>query len=607
MKHEVYLRTAEVERAAAQRIVEVVRSTWEASERCNVALSADESWEGVWKAIIELHRETPLPLDHLHLFALAEYVPIAPQDLQSHSGRLRRDVAAPLGIPDEQLHLLDGSLPAEEIPKQCRDHEAQIAARGGIDLALPDVSPKGHLEFNGPGSAANSVTRLASIERLRRVSLAADFYGTDNVPSRAITAGVATILAAKAILTIQLGEGRAPLVAQLLEGSPDPAATATQLQNHPAVVLLTDRAAAGELVRYKTPWLSGPVTWTEQMTRRAVKMLALSTGKAILKLTEEEYNDAGLQDLLEVGGSAYDINISVFRRFQSTITGWPGGKPAEADQVFPKRVIVFSPHPDDDVISMGGTLIRLADQGHTVHIAYQTSGNIAVFDEDALRYIDFVRDFCTEFQVRSDEVAEIDSEAVLRIKGLIRRNEARAAARCCGVPEERLHFQDLPFYQSGTIRKRPIGEEDISRTEELLREVQPHQIYAAGDLSDPHGTHRTCLSILLQAVQRCADTPWWSQCTVWLYRGAWQEWPIDEIDMAVPLSPQEVERKRVAIFKHESQKDRALFPGSDSREFWQRSEARNAETARLYDQLGLAEYEAIEGFARWDGESGLLL
>ena len=351
--------------------------------------------------------------------------------------------------------------------------------------------------------------------------------------------------------------------------------------------------------------------------------LAQAVNKPILKLTDEHYNESGLQDLLAAHGPAYEINLHVFRAMQETITGWPGGKPdprkrpgdirRHTDSIFPKRVLIFSPHPDDDVISMGGTLQRLVDQGHEVHVAYQTSGNIAVFDGDAVRFADFVAEFNRRFGgdvgerlerqveefVRSKTPGQLDSPMLLEIKGMIRRGEARAAARECGVPVERLHFLDLPFYETGTVRKRPLGEADVRRTVDLLEKVLPHQIYAAGDLSDPHGTHRVCLAAVMRAVDRVQQTDWFRACEVWLYRGAWQEWEPHRIEMAVPLSPAELLRKRSAIFKHQSQKDRAMFPGDDEREFWQRAEDRNRRTARLYDQLGLAEYEAIEGFVRW--------
>jgi glucosamine-6-phosphate deaminase len=365
------------------------------------------------------------------------------------------------------------------------------------------------------------------------------------------------------------------------------------------------------------------LTWSDSLTQKALIWLSLKLGKPILKITDEDYNEHGLQDLLSKRGRSYDINIEVFRTLQDTITGWPGGKPDENRKIrglsdsitskeFPKRVVVFSPHPDDDVISMGGTFIRLCEQGHEVHVAYQTSGNIAVWDETADAHVDFVEAFCQAFDVgkKTTEIAEkirhflrtkpagtVDIPELQHVKGLIRRSEARAGARHSGVQPERIHFLDLPFYETGRVRKKPIGPDDIRITANLLEAIKPHQIYAAGDLSDPHGTHRVCLSAVFQAMERLADQEWAQACEVWLYRGAWQEWEPHEIDMAVPLSPEEVERKRMAIFKHESQKDRALFPGpTDSREFWQRAEDRNRETARLYDKLGLPEYEAIEGF-----------
>jgi len=370
------------------------------------------------------------------------------------------------------------------------------------------------------------------------------------------------------------------------------------------------------------------------MKKKSAKLiwLARCVKKSILKLTDADYNEEGLQDLLADRGPAYDINLSVFRHLQGTIVGWPGGKPAHARQpgdrpqahgdIFPKRIVIFSPHPDDDVISMGGTLIRLVEQGHEVHVAYQTSGNIAVFDDDVIRFSEFVSEFNQHFDVSPQQTAEleahvekyledkqageIDSHEVQTIKSLIRRGEARAGCRCCGVPKKNLHFMDMPFYETGRVKKKPISEEDIQITVDLLNEIRPHQIYAAGDLSDPHGTHRTCLNAVLQAVDRCEKSDWHKDSEVWLYRGAWQEWGPEEIEMAVPLSPDEVDRKRIAIFKHESQKDRALFPGSDAREFWKRAEDRNRETAQLYDELGLAEYEAIEGFVRWDREKLIL-
>ena len=396
---------------------------------------------------------------------------------------------------------------------------------------------------------------------------------------------------------------------------------ATYLQNHPDATVILDEASSAELTRRKTPWLLTSCDWNDQLIRKGVVWLCQKVDKPVLKLTDEDYNEHGMGDLLTQFGPAYDINIKVFNELQHTITGWPGGKP-EADDTnrperakpFPKRVIVFSPHPDDDVISMGGTLIRLVEHRHDVHVAYQTSGNIAVFDDDVVRFVDFVSDYNELFGMEYQEADEmlneiknflkdktpgqVDSDEIKEIKGLIRRNETKAAARYCGIPENKLHFLDMPFYETGRVKKKPLSQADVDIVIELLREVKPHQVYAAGDLSDPHGTHRVCLKAIFNALEACKDDDWIKDCYVWLYRGAWQEWDINQIEMAVPLSPQELAKKRKAIFKHQSQKDRPLFPGPDPREFWQRSEERNRNTARLYDKLGFAEYEAIEAFVQ---------
>jgi glucosamine-6-phosphate deaminase len=468
------------------------------------------------------------------------------------------------------------------------------------------------------------------------------------VPRKAITMGVGTILSARKVILMAWGEGKSKVVAKAVEGEITTMVAASFLQQHPNSRFILDAAAAAELTRFKAPWLLASIedfglNWDAAMVRRATIWLAQTTQKPLLKLTNEDYNEHHLQDLVASRpNGAYDINIEVFRSLQATITGWPGGKPQKnadgskvadsraidppsaprfvhpAADVFPKRVVLFSPHPDDDVISMGGTFIRLCDQGHDVHVAWQTSGNIAVFDSAALRHADFVQEFTRSFNfgaeqaqliedkikqaIRSKKPGQVDPPELQKIKGIIRRTEAKAGAEAAGVTDElRMHFLDLPFYETGRVRKNPPGEADYKITMDLLEKVQPHQIYAAGDLSDPHGTHRICLHIVFEALRRlkALNRPWLKDCVVWLYRGAWQEWGVDEIEMAVPLSPDEVRRKRFAIFKHESQKDRAMFPGSDAREFWQRAEDRNRKTAEIYDQLGLAEYEAIEGFVRW--------
>ncbi len=539
-----------------------------------------------------------------------------------------------IDINPKNIHIPDGTIARDKVAEFCQHYERLMRDFGGIDFQLLGIGRTGHVGFNEPGSPRDSRTRMITLDKVTRIDAASDFFGEWNVPHKALTMGVDSILSAKRIVLIAFGEHKAEVIKRAVEGEISSSVAASYLQQHPNARMVLDPAAAAELTRCKTPWLLGPIAdfglkWDQRMTRKAATWLALHLKKAILKLTTEDYNEHGLQELLTTRGSAYDINIEVFKSLQRTITGWPGGKPAnkelsgtepwltegESKTLFPKRVLVFSPHPDDDVISMGGTFIRLCQQGHEVHTAYQTSGNIAVFDEVALWHADFVTEFCQFFEIggkpasqieeniekfiRRKKPGEVDSPELQHIKSIIRRTEAAAAARYCGVKPERMHFLDMPFYETGRVRKKPLSEDDIQIVLNLLEQVRPHQIYAAGDLSDPHGTHRVCLAAVFEALKRLRAREWMKQCQVWLYRGAWQEWGIEEIEMAVPLSPEEVMRKRLAIFKHESQKDKALFPGIDDREFWQRAEVRNAATAALYDKLGLAEYEAIEGFVKW--------
>lgn len=628
-----FARASDASVAAANEIADLIRRKADQGKPCVLGLVAGSTPVNVYNELVRMHQRGELSFANVITFNLDEYFPMQPFELQSVARFMHEHLFDLVDIAPSSVHIPDGGVPKSDVATYCQQYEQQIRDAGGLDIQLLGINRTGHIGLNEPGSDRATRTRMITLDSVTRTDAASDFFGAENVPRYAITMGVGTILEARKILLLAFGEGKADIVARTVEGYANTTVPATFLQDHPNTQFLLDEAAASSLMRCQAPWLLGEVRWDPETIRRAVIDLSQEVGKAILKLTDADYNEQGLQDLLAAHGNAYDINLRVFRHLQSTITGWPGGKPEHAkqvgdrpghrDDIFPKRVIVFSPHPDDDVISMGGTLIRLVDQGHEVHIAYQTSGNIAVFDEDAIRFAEFVEDFCQEFQIRAEgleqleshvdeflrkkQSGQVDSDQVQRIKGLIRRGEAREGARCCGVKDEHLHFLDLPFYQTGRVKKSPISETDIQLTVDLLRRIQPHQIYAAGDLSDPHGTHRTCLSVILQSCLTCQNEPWFESCAVWLYRGAWQEWSPHQIEMAVPLSPQEVARKRAAIFKHESQKDRALFPGSDLREFWQRAEERNAETAKRYDMLGLAEYAAIEGFVRWDGKSGIEL
>jgi glucosamine-6-phosphate deaminase len=629
----IFSRADDVNRAVAAEIAALISQKAAINRKCVLGLATGSTPVGIYNELVRLHCEEGLSFRNVVTFNLDEYYPMQLASLQSYYRFMHEHLFDRIDIPRDAIHIPDGMCPIDQVGAYCNQYEQAIRDAGGIDLQLLGIGRTGHVGFNEPGSSPESRTRLITLDRVTRLDAASDFFGSDHVPRRAITMGVGTIMSARRVCMIAFGEGKAPIVAKAIEGPITPSVAATFLQRHANATVFLDEAAGAALTRLKSPWLLGPVHWTDVTVRKAVIWLATRLKKPILKLTDEDYNEHGLQDLLASlgGGSAYDINLDVFRAMTSTISGWPGGKPPErkrpgdlerpGDDVFPKRILIFSPHPDDDVISMGGTLIRLVDQGHEVHVAYQTSGNIAVFDCDAIRFADFSVDFNKTFKLggaaeadsgaaaaiernieetlRNKGPGQVDSPQVQKIKTLIRRGEARAAGRECGIPTDRLHFMDLPFYETGTVRKKPLGEEDVRLTMELLERIQPHKIYAAGDLSDPHGTHRVCLSAVCQAFERLQEKAWAKTCEVWLYRGAWQEWEPEQIEMAVPLSPSELGRKRNAIFKHQSQKDRAMFPGADEREFWQRAEDRNRETALVYDRLGLAEYEAIEGFVRW--------
>ncbi|HEY7119175.1 MAG TPA: glucosamine-6-phosphate deaminase [Tepidisphaeraceae bacterium] len=638
----VYPTSTQASAAVAREIADLIKVRAGSNAKVVLGLATGSTPTGLYDELIRLHREEGLSFRNVVTFNLDEYWPMNPDELQSYVRFMREHLFDHVDVDSKNIHIPDGTIGRDEVAGFCAAYERQIKEAGGLDYQILGIGRTGHVGFNEPGSPRDSRTRLITLDRVTRLDAASDFFGEWNVPRKAITMGVETILSARKVVLMAWGEGKAPVIRRAVEGEITSHVAASYLQQHPNARIVLDQAAAAELTRFKTPWLLGSLEdfglkWDEAMTRKAAIWLAQQVKKPLLKLTDEDYNEHGLQELAASRGGAYDINIDVFKSLQSTITGWPGGKADAKDQgdhgvdvpafhhrnpeIFPKRVVLFSPHPDDDVISMGGTFIRLCEQEHEVHVAYQTSGNIAVWDETALRHADFVREYAQAFGLdqkvaagietqiegflRKKRPGEVDSRELQQIKGLIRRAEARAGARFSGIKQDdRIHFLDMPFYETGRVRKRPLGQEDIRIIKDLLEKVKPHQIYAAGDLSDPHGTHRVCLAAIFKALDELKGRPWVKDCELWLYRGAWQEWGIDEIEMAVPLSPDEVTKKRQAIFKHESQKDKALFPGpNDPREFWQRAEDRNRNTAELYDKLGLAEYEAIEGFVRWRGAS----
>lgn len=606
----------------AREIAALIKIRQLEGKHCVVGLATGSTPTRVYSELVNMHKKEGLSFKNVYTFNLDEYYPMLPDSLQSYVRFMNEHLFDHIDIPKNQIHIPDGTIDKEKVAAFCKAYEQKIETLGGIDLQILGIGRTGHIGFNEPGSSEKSMTRMITLDQVTRIDAASDFYGEENVPKKAITMGVGTILKSKRTIMMAWGEGKSSIIQKAVEGPVTDQIPSTFLQKHPNALVVLDSAASSQLTAIKTPWLLDSIEWNDRLIRKAVVWLCQQINKPILKLTNHDYMEHGMGDIVTEFGSAYHVNIRIFNELQHTITGWPGGKPNADDsnrperaKPFPKRAIIFSPHPDDDVISMGGTFIRLVDQGHEVHVAYQTSGNIAVFDDDAVRFADFVRDFNHAFGLNKQDgekfyekvvksilekkPGEVDSPEVLLIKGMIRRGEAKAGCRYTGIPDSQAHFLDMPFYETGKVKKKPLGEEDIQIIVNLLEEIKPHQIYAAGDLSDPHGTHRVCLAAIYQAIDRLKDQAWMKDCYVWLYRGAWQEWDIDQIEMAVPLSPEELMRKRRAVFKHQSQKDSALFPGNDKREFWVRAEDRNHATAAAYNDLGLAEYEAMEAFVRY--------
>lgn len=609
-------------RSVAREIADLILEKQKSGENTILGLATGSTPIGIYNELVRLHQEEGLSFQNVITFNLDEYYPMDPKALQSYVHFMHEYLFDHIDIKPENINVPDGAIPENEVFEYCRLYENKIDQCGGIDIQLLGIGRTGHIGFNEPGSSIESLTRRITLDHITLTDAASDFYGEEYVPKTAITMGVGSILKAKKINLLAWGEAKSGIIVKAVEGEVTNLIPATFLQKHPNAQIILDKAAAAELTRVKTPWLVGPCEWSDSQIRKSVVWLCQQVDKPILKLTDRDYNDNGMGELVTHNGPAYNINIKVFNDLQHTITGWPGGKPNADDskrperaKPFPKKVLVFSPHPDDDVISMGGTLSRLVEQGNEVHVVYQTSGSIAVFDDDAIRYLDFVRDYDKIFNAGTDQAEEIykdaaafltnkkpgqvDSKEIQEVKASIRRGEARSACRFTKIPDDRIHFLDMPFYETGKVKKKPLEKEDIQLTRDIIEQIKPHQIYAAGDLSDPHGTHRVCMNAIEKAIQQLKDKGWMEDCYVWLYRGAWQEWDIHQVDMAVPLSPDEVEIKRRAIFKHQSQKDRPLYPGHDTREFWKRAEDRNHATAEMYDQLGMAEYQAFEVFARY--------
>ncbi|WP_445730921.1 glucosamine-6-phosphate deaminase [Mariniflexile sp.] len=619
----VFENSSTASKAVAKEIADLIRVKQAQKQPCILGLATGSSPKSLYAELVRMHKQEGLSFKNVVSFNLDEYYPMEPDSVNSYVRFMKELLFNHIDILPENIHIPDGTLPKEEIANYCDQYEAKIKAVGGIDLQILGIGGNGHIGFNESGSLQNSKTRLVALDHITRVAASGDFGGLSSTPRTAITLGIKKIMQAKRVILMAWGEGKANIIKASAEGPVTNQVPASFLQEHNNATFVLDKEASSKLTRINTPWLVEEIVWTDKMIRKAVLGLALHLNKPILMLTDADYIENGMSGLLADSGPAYDINIKIFNKVQHTITGWPGGKPNADDSKRPeraepakKRVLIFSPHPDDDIISMGGTFKRLQEQGHEVHVGYQTSGNIAVDDSEALRFASFVCDYNDKFGIESKEAetiykkaikflenkktSEIDIPQVRFIKGLIRKGEAQAACRFVGVPENQIHFMELPFYETGTIDKKPLGEADIKITMALIEAIKPHQIYAAGDLADPHGTHKVCLDAVFEAVKRLKTKPFMKDCWVWLYRGAWKEWGIDEIEMAVPMGPDQVLEKRKGIFKHQSQKDGVVFQGADSREFWQRAEDRNKETAQLYDQLGLSHYAAMEAFVRWE-------
>ncbi len=595
----------------AEEIAKLIRRKQAANQPCVLGLATGSSPIRVYEELVRMHKEEGLSFSNVITFNLDEYLPMDKENTQSYYFFMHEHLFNHVDIQAENIHIPDGKTAFEDVLSYCLSYEKKIKDLGGLDFQLLGIGRTGHVGFNEPGSHYNSRTRVITLDHITRVDAAPSFLGIDNVPRKAITMGIATVRKAKRIVLLGWGQNKAAIIKETIEGDVSSQVPATYLQNHDNCTFVLDTAAGSELTRNKTPWLVRSCQWTKPLTAKAIVWLCHKNKKTILSLTDKDYNDNGMADLLSVQDS-YDLNIWMFNRLQHTITGWPGGKPNADDSNRPeralpvkKRVLIFSPHPDDDVISMGGTFDRLIEQGHDVHVVYQTSGNIAVSDEDARKYAEIAKQISNSSAsqnlidaIKAKKESSFDTTEVRKLKGNIRRGESYAAVRYLGLDDSNVHFLDLPFYETGTIKKKNLSDEDVAIMMQIIQDIKPHQIYAAGDLADPHGTHKVCLDAVLEAMQKLQNEKFIKDCWLWLYRGAWHEWDTNEIEMAVPMSPGQVLRKRKAIFCHQSQKDGVMFQGDDTREFWMRAEERNRDTAIAYNELGLSDYAAMEAFVR---------
>ena len=619
----IFENAEEASRHIAQEIAQTIRQKKAEYKNCVIVLTGGATPRQLYAELLRMHREEGLSFRNVIVFNLYEFYPLEENAKFTNLKALHEMLLDHVDIDPANIFSPLGTLSQNDIFSFCEEYERKIKECGGIDICLLGIGRLGNIAFNEPGSRINSSTRLILLDGDSRAEAAQSFG--NNPPLSSITMGIHTIMSSHKIYLMAWGEHKAKMIKACVEGEMTSAIPASFLQMHNNVQIVVDLSAATFLTRIHHPWLVTSCDWDDKLIRSAIVWLCQKTDKPILKLTNKDYNENGLSELLAIYGSAYNVNIKIFNDLQHTITGWPGGKPNADDTYrperalpYPKRVLVFSPHPDDDVISMGGTIRRLVQQEHEVHVAYQTSGNIAVGDEEVIRFLHFINGFNQLFNDSKDEVikdkykeikeffskkedGDMDTRDILTIKGLIRRGEARTASTYNNIPLDRVHFLDLPFYETGKIQKNPLGEVDVEMVRKLLIEIQPHQIFVAGDLADPHGTHRVCTNAVLAAIdlEKEADAAWLKNCRIWMYRGAWAEWEIEDIEMAVPISPEELRAKRNSILRHQSQMESAPFLGNDERLFWQRSEDRNRNTADIYDKLGLACYEAMEAFVEY--------
>ena len=609
----IFDESKEASKMVANEIAILIRKKQKEKKHCVLGLATGSSPISVYNELVRMYKEEGLSFSNVISFNLDEYFPMKKVDTQSYYHFMDVHLFSHVDIKPQNIYIPNGSLNNDQVNDHCLNYEKKIHELGGIDFQLLGIGRTGHIGFNEPGSNYNSLTRLVHLDYITRNDARKSFYGIENVPTTALTMGIETIRKSKRIVLLAWGQNKSLVIKKAIQDEIDSNIPASFLQKHGNVTFVLDNSSASNLTRVKSPWKVGSCNWTKELKAKAVVWLCQKTKKSILNLTESDYNENNLSELL-IYQSPYDINLEVFNKVSRTITGWPGGKPNADDKYRPeraepskKRVLIFSPHPDDDVISMGGTFARLVNQGHEVQVAYQTSGNIAVNNSDVLKYLEVYSEISDNVKKSSKDLIKVlknnneilDDKDVRNMASLIREKETLAATRFVGIPDSNVHFLKLPFYETGTVKKMSPSNSDIKIMIDIIKKIKPHQIYAAGDLADPHGTHKVCLDVLFDVLELVKKKSYMKNCWVWLYRGAWHEWEVHDIDMSIPMSPNQVLNKRKAIFYHQTQKDNVMFQGDDNREFWVRTEDRNRAIAKTFHDIGMSDYSAIETFKRY--------